>query len=33
MRPLASETVTASTEQSEGHALHPKRVADDPSLV
>ena len=32
-RRLASETVAAATEWSEGHALRPKRVADDPSFV
>jgi hypothetical protein len=32
MRPLDSETVTAATEWSEGHALCPKRVADEPSF-
>jgi hypothetical protein len=29
---LGSETVAAATERSEGHALRPKRVADDPSF-
>ena len=33
MRRPASETVAAATEWSEGHALRPKRVADDPSFV
>ncbi len=33
IRRLASETIAAVTEWSEGHALRPKRVADDPSLV
>jgi hypothetical protein len=33
MRPLAAETVTATTEWSEGHALRPKRVADEPSFA
>ena len=28
-----SETVAAATEWSEGHALRPKRVADEPSFV
>jgi hypothetical protein len=32
MRPLASETVVAATEWSDGHALRPKRVADEPSF-
>jgi len=31
-RKLASETVTAATDWSEGHALRPKRVADDSSF-
>ena len=31
LRP-ALETVTAATEWSEGHALRPKRVADEPSV-
>jgi hypothetical protein len=30
---LASETVAAATEWSEGHTLRPKRVADDLSSV
>ena len=29
----ACETVAAATERPEGHALRPKRVADDPSFV
>ena len=33
MLELASETVTAATERSEDHALRPKRVADEPSVV
>jgi hypothetical protein len=33
MRRLASETVAAATEWSEGHALRPKRVADESSFV
>ena len=33
MRHPASESVSAATEGSEGHALRPKRVADDPSFV
>jgi hypothetical protein len=33
MRQPASETVAAATEWSEGHALRPKRAADDPSFV
>ena len=33
MRRPACETVAAATEWSEGHALRPKRVADDPSFV
>jgi hypothetical protein len=32
MRPLASETVVAATEWSDGHALRTKRVADEPSF-
>jgi hypothetical protein len=32
MRQLASATVSAATEWSEGHALRPKRVADDSSF-
>ena len=33
MRRLGSEAVAAATEWSEGHALRPKRVADDPSFA
>jgi hypothetical protein len=33
MRRPACGTVAAATEWSEGHALRPKRVADDPSFV
>jgi hypothetical protein len=33
MRRLASYTVAAATAPSEGHALRPKRVAEDPSFV
>ena len=33
MRLPASETWAAATEWSEGHALRPKRVANDPSFV
>ena len=33
MRRPACETVAAAIEWSEGHALRPKRVADDPSFV
>ena len=33
MRRPASETVVPGAEWSEGHALRPKRVADDPSFV
>jgi hypothetical protein len=32
MRQLASETVSTATEWYEGHALRPKRVADDSSF-
>jgi hypothetical protein len=32
MRRLSSETVVAATEWSDGHALRPKRVADEPSF-
>jgi hypothetical protein len=32
-RGLASETVTATAQWSAGHALRPKRVADEPSFV
>ena len=32
MRRRACATVAAATEWSEGHALRPKRVADDPSF-
>ena len=32
IRQPASETVTAATERSAGHALRPKRVADEPSV-
>jgi hypothetical protein len=33
MRRHGCETVAAATERPEGHALRPKRVADDPSFV
>ncbi len=33
MRRPACATVAAATEWSEGHALRPKRVADDPSFA
>jgi hypothetical protein len=33
MRQFASDTVTAATEWSAGHALRPKRVADEPSFA
>ncbi len=33
MRRPACETVAAATERPEGHALRPKRVADDPSFA
>jgi hypothetical protein len=33
MRCPACEAVAAATEWSEGHALRPKRVTDDPSFV
>jgi hypothetical protein len=33
MRRPASETVAAATDWSEGHALRPKRVADEPSFA
>jgi hypothetical protein len=33
MRRPASETVAAASDWSEGHALRPQRVAEDPSFV